>query len=159
MSRRRLLSRRGNGGCALVLQSAIACIGLPRGADIRMRRFAAVVPILMCSSALADPCEAPLPHKGQAFSGVVTYIVDGDGFCVGDKDGGIEVRMADFNAIELNQPGGQESKRALKKLIYGKVVSCRAGRRSYDRTVAHCRLDGKSIGDLLRAAGVPEGGN
>jgi len=46
----------------------------------------------------ADPCNAPLPKKGEQFEGQVTYIVDGDGLCVGHEDGGIEVRVSDFNA-------------------------------------------------------------
>jgi hypothetical protein len=29
----------------------------------------------------------------------------------------------------------------------------------YDRVIATCRLDGRRVGDLLRAAGVREGGN
>lgn len=109
--------------------------------------------------ALADPCEAPLPVKGTEFAGVVTYIVDGDGLCVGEDEGGIEVRLADFNAIELKEPGGQAAKETLRTLTFGKRVECVAGKKSYDRTVAACTLEGKQLGDLMRAAGVPEGGN
>lgn len=111
------------------------------------------------TAAIADPCEAPLPAKGTPFAGVVTYIVDGDGLCVGEDQGGIEVRLADFNAIELKAPGGKEAKEALRTLTFGKRVECVAGKKSYDRTVAACTLDGKRLGDLMRAAGVPEGGN
>jgi micrococcal nuclease len=91
---------------------------------------------------------------------VVTYIVDGDGLCVGRERGGIEVRLADFNAVELNDDSGQGpmARMALSQIALGKTVECRAGKRSYDRTVAACTLDGKPLGDLMRAAGVPEGG-
>lgn len=106
----------------------------------------------------ADPCEAELPRPGTEFSGVVTYIVDGDGLCVGDRAGGIEVRLADFNAIELNRPGGHDAKRTLSDLVFGKTITCIAGKRSYDRTVGQCVLDGRRLGDLMREAGVPEGG-
>lgn len=109
-------------------------------------------------AALVDPCEAPLPAAGTEFSGPVTYIVDGDGLCVGEDKGGIEARLADFNAIELNQPGGREAKAALRRIAFGKMVSCVAGKRSYDRTVDRCLLDGRALGDLMREAGIPEGG-
>lgn len=71
--------------------------------------------LLGAFAAHADPCEADLPASGSEFSGPVTYIVDGDGLCVGESEGGIEIRLADFNAIELNQPGGHEAKAALRK--------------------------------------------
>lgn len=119
------------------------------------------------SGASADPCEAPLPAKGVTFSGPVTYIVDGDGLCVGDKDGGIEVRLGDFDAPELSKPGGLEAKAALRSIAFGQTVNCKAceGARnpnrcvSYDRVIAVCRLNGRRLGDLMRDAGVPEGGN
>lgn len=115
--------------------------------------------VAMVSAAWADPCEAPLPKAGTEFGGPVTYIVDGDGLCVGADMGGIEVRVADFNAIELNQPGGRDAKETLRRIVFGRSVSCVAGKRSYDRVVAVCYLGERSIGDLMREAGVPEGGN
>lgn len=114
--------------------------------------------VAFASPALADPCEAPLPDKGATFKGEVTYIVDGDGFCVGKEQGGIEVRLADFNACELNEPGGQAAKENLRKIVFGKIVECVAGNRSYDRVVAHCIVDGQRVGDVLRRAGTCEGG-
>ena len=110
------------------------------------------------SQAMADPCEAPLPPKGEKFSGEVTYIVDGDGFCVGKDRGGIEVRVADFNACELSEPGGEAAKLNLRKIVFGKVVECVAGKRSYDRTIAVCAVEGQKVGDVLRRAGTCEGG-
>lgn len=41
----------------------------------------------------------------------------------------------------------------------GRNAECIANRQSYDRVVATCRIGGRSIGDLLRAAGSIEGGN
>ena len=36
------------------------------------------------ASALADPCEAPLPRRaGETFSGAVRYVGDGDSLCIG----------------------------------------------------------------------------
>ncbi len=119
-------------------------------------------------SAFADPCEAPLPEKpGAEFSGVVSYIVDGDGLCVGAVQGGVEVRLGDFDAPEQGQPGSQVAKDMLHKIAFGKTVVCtvcedaRNPNRcvSWDRVIATCRLDGRRIGDLMREAGIREGGN
>lgn len=70
----------------------------------------------------------------------------------------IEIRVADFYAPELHGPGGQQAKAALERLAFGKQLQCKAGRRSYDRVVAHCTLSGSSVGDLMRRAGIPQGG-
>ncbi|MEZ5960639.1 MAG: hypothetical protein R3C30_09475 [Hyphomonadaceae bacterium] len=135
--------------------------------------FAAVLGLLVTAvagPAFADPCEAPLPSQaGAEFSGVVRYVVDGDGLCVGPASGGgatwIEVRLMDFDAPELRQPGGEEARQTLRRLVFGRRVDCvvTPGRRgtttSYDRTHAVCRLGGRRVGDLMRAAGVTEGGN
>ena len=41
----------------------------------------------------------------------------------------------------------------------GRRAVCRADHLSYDRVVARCEIGGRSVGDLMRAAGVAEGGN
>ncbi len=40
----------------------------------------------------------------------------------------------------------------------GRRLVCRAGKRSYDRVVGYCTLNGRPLRDVLRAAGVAEGG-
>jgi micrococcal nuclease len=113
------------------------------------------------SPALADPCEAPLPRNGATFSGVVRYVGDGDGLCVGPSakaERWIEIRLGDFYAPELHEPGGVEAKRRLERIAMGRRLVCRAGRRSYDRVVATCTLGGRPLGFLLRHAGGVEGG-
>jgi len=113
------------------------------------------------SPAFADPCEGALPAKGTAFSGVVRYVGDGDGLCVGPAarpDRWIEIRLADFYAPELHEPGGPEAKRRLERIVMGKRLLCRAGWHSYDRVVAACTLGGQPLGGLLRGAGGTEGG-
>jgi endonuclease YncB( thermonuclease family) len=117
----------------------------------------------------SDPCEAPLPqHSGETFSGAVRYVGDGDSLCVGpsnDPNTWIEVRLADFNAPELHSPTGPQAKATLERLAMGHQAQCVAGggRRgnvtSYDRVIATCRVNGRRIGDLMREAGVQEGGN
>nr|WP_047166856.1 hypothetical protein [Sphingomonas sp. Y57] len=111
--------------------------------------------------ALADPCEGALPAKGTTFSGVVRYVSDGDGLCVGPAGRPhrwIEVRLADFYAPELHEAGGIDAKRRLERIVMGRVLVCRAGRRSFDRVVAACTLGGRPLGTLLREDGGAEGG-
>jgi endonuclease YncB( thermonuclease family) len=123
--------------------------------------LAALIANAWGSPALADPCEGALPSTGMTFSGVVRYVGDADGLCVGTAgrpDRWIEIRLADFYAPELNEPGGIAAKRRLERIAMGKMLACRAGRRSYDRVVATCTPGGRPLGSLLRAAGGVEGG-
>jgi endonuclease YncB( thermonuclease family) len=125
--------------------------------------------LAFAAPAFADPCEAipqkgPMPsylHHGASFSGPVPYIGDGDSLCVAigpDASDWVEVRLADFYAPELHEAGGEAAKAALSRIALGRTVSCAAEHRSYDRVVARCALDGVSLGDRLRRAGVEEGG-
>lgn len=125
--------------------------------------------LLAPAVAHADPCEGRLPDRaGQPFSGPVRYVGDGDGLCVGptaDPRTWIEVRLADFDAPELNAVGGRTARDDLRRLVMGRRLDCVAtrGRNGrvivYDRVIAMCRLNGRPLGDLLRAAGAREGGN
>lgn len=125
--------------------------------------------VALACPALADPCKAvpdrgPTPahlRAGSTFSGRVVHVIDGDGFCVAigrDPNSWVEVRLKDFYAPELSEPGGERAKAALRKLAFGRTVTCRAGRRSYDRIVADCDLGGRSLGNRLRSAGIQQGG-
>ena len=135
----------------------------------RLLVLAAAATLGYAAPAHADPCEGTLPTwAGVQFSGIVRYVGDGDGLCVGrtaDPNEWIEVRLADFNAPELHTPGGPAAKAALERLALQREVICASehghgGRvRSFDRVIARCRISGASLGDLLRQAGVAEGGN
>jgi micrococcal nuclease len=99
---------------------------------------------------------------GSTFSGAVSYIGDGDSLCVAlgpSPTDWVEVRIADFYAPELHEPGGQQAKAALERIAQGRRVECIAQHRSYDRVVASCTLQGVSLGIRMRAGGVREGGN
>ena len=132
---------------------------------------AAAVCLLGGSAAHADPCTAipdhgPAPaflRAGAAFSGPVVNIIDGDGLCVavGPRPGldWVEVRLADFFAPELHKAGGAAAKTALESVALGRQASCVADHQSYDRIVALCTIGGQSIGNLMRAQGMAEGGN
>jgi micrococcal nuclease len=128
---------------------------------------------LAAGSAWADPCKAipdrgPPPawiKPGEEFSGLVRYVGDGDSICIGstaDPAAWVEIRLEDFFAPELSEPGGSAAKAEMELLTRGQTVSCRvttAGRAiSYDRVVATCRVRGRSLGDSMRAAGITEAG-
>ena len=120
--------------------------------------------------ALADPCEAisaegALPGYlsfGSRFAGPVTFVIDGDSFCVAvgpGHDQWVEVRLAGFFAPESGGPGGARAKAALERIVLGKDAVCQANLRSYDRIVAECTVGGRSVSDLMLASGVRQGGN
>lgn len=57
------------------------------------------------------------------FSGVVDFVIDGDTFDVTLGNGtSFRVRMADVNAVELDEVGYAEAREYLKSLIYEKTV-------------------------------------
>lgn len=127
------------------------------------------VVVLAAGAARADPCKAipdrgrtpPELAPGRVFEGPVAYVGDGDSLCVALGPGSArwaEVRLSDVHAPELAEPGGRAAKAILEALTLGRRLTCVAGRRSYDRVVASCRLGGRSLAALLRAAGAPEGG-
>ena len=120
--------------------------------------------------ALADPCKAipddgPMPaylSRGSVFEGPAVYVGDGDSLCIAVGHGPqkwVEVRLADFYAPELQTTYGPQARQALKKITWGQRLECVASHQSHDRVVATCAIRGVSIGDRLREAGVPEGGN
>lgn len=85
------------------------------------------------------------PANGTIFSGVVRYVGDGDGLCVGPvgrSDRWIEIRLADFCAPELHEPGSPEATARLRRIALAMLI-CRAIRCSYDRLRRHvwCAVD------------------
>jgi len=125
--------------------------------------------LLGASAAHADPCKAipdtgPLPgylYPGARFAGPVVHIGDGDSLCVAVGAGPqnwVEVRISGFYAPELHEPDGKQAKAALSSIARGRSAVCVADHQSYDRIVARCYIGGRLIGDLMRQAGVSEGG-
>lgn len=128
--------------------------------------FATVVFSLLAGSAVrADPCKGRLPTRpGEEFAGTVRYVGDGDSLCVGrtaDPNEWIEVRLADFDAPEIREPEGRRGHEFLTRLARGRQVNCVATRgrngrvNSHDRVIATCRLNGQTLGNLLRSRGTP----
>jgi hypothetical protein len=126
--------------------------------------------LVWAAPALADPCEAisedgPLPAYlsfGSQFAGPVTFVIDGDSFCVAvgpAHEQWVEVRLAGFFAPESGGPGGARAKAALERVVLGKEAICHANLQSYDRIVAECTVGGRSVSDMMLASGVKQGGN
>jgi endonuclease YncB( thermonuclease family) len=122
--------------------------------------------LLAMSEARADPCKAipdrgTMPsylYRGAHFSGPVVYVGDGDSLCVAVGQGPtnwVEVRLEDFYSPELHSARGGGAKAALERIAGGRDADCVADHQSYDRVVATCRIGGRSIGDLMRSAGLP----
>jgi hypothetical protein len=139
-----------------------------------MIRFAAALMALalaLPAAARADDCTA-IPDDGtipaylslgRPFAGPVVAVIDGDSLCVavGERKGDdwVEVRLADFYAPEISSPTGPAARAALQSIAMGKQASCVAGLGIYDRVAARCQIDGQAIGDLMRTAGIAEGGD
>lgn len=143
------------------------CAG--RGRTLFAAISVAVAAGLGASGAWADPCKAipdrgPMPPDlapGRRFAGPVVYVGDGDSLCValGRSPGRwVEVRLADVYAPELSEPEGPRAKAVLARIVSGRRLDCVAGRRTYDRVAATCRLGRQLLSDRLRAAGAPVGG-
>lgn len=140
-----------------------------RGSPLARPAWAAATLAVWASPVCADPCKAipdrgPMPPEvtaGRRFEGPVVYVGDGDSLCVAlgaSPERWVEVRLADVYAPELHEPEGMRAKALLEQITMGRRLSCIAGKRSYDRVVATCRVEGRRLQDRLRAAGAPTGG-
>ncbi len=98
---------------------------------------------------------APAPQ-----SGVVAWVTDGDTFRL---ESGERIRIAGIDAPET-QPGnakcraelarGKQATRATIALIKGHTVEIERVGRSYNRTVARVRLDGRDLAATLVDKGI-----
>ena len=81
----------------------------------------------------------------------VTEVIDGDTFYT---DSRLErIRIADYDAPELNQPDGDVAKTSLEALILGKQVVIEVvGTDVFRRSVANVWIEGKSVSILMRYA-------
>ncbi|HEY0622769.1 thermonuclease family protein [Sphingomonas sp.] len=115
-----------------------------------MPRIELLAPLLLILSGAA-----PAPQ-----SGVVAWVTDGDTFRL---ESGERIRIAWIDAPET-QPGnarcraelarGKAATRAAIALLKGRRVGIERVGRSYDRTVARVRLDGRDVAALLVEKGA-----
>lgn len=117
-----------------------------------MKWFLILAGLLLAPAvAQADPCEGRLPSRsGETFSVLVRYIGDGDSLCLGpsiDPATWIEIRLADFDAPELNNPTARADRHRLSRLVNRRVLDCVAGRGRngrvtvYDLVIATAKLN------------------
>lgn len=101
------------------------------------RRFSAVIGAAVFAF-LASPAFA---IDGPA------RVVDGDTIVIGRE----RVRIQNFNAPELNEPGGPEAKARMQALTLGREVHCDGKARDrYGRLVARCSVNGQDLGRSMR---------
>lgn len=103
------------------------------------------------SSALAAP-----PAKA-AWSGVVTYVVDGDTVRVRPPGGGkpVSIRLEGIDAPEICQAFGSASRDALMRQVLGKRVQVYGKRHDdYGRLLAKLEVQGQDTGKWMVARGL-----
>lgn len=105
--------------------------------------------LILPASAFADPIAGP-----------VASIRDGDTFVIGHQP----VRLCGIQAPEKSRRGAKEATAYLTRIVRGKAVRCvpvgdgtpcdgRSSRRSHDRVVAQCFVQGRDIAEAMVAAG------
>jgi micrococcal nuclease len=103
-----------------------------------------------------------MPRPGITFGGTVHAVLDGDTICVSEKSdfkNWVKIRLEDFNAPELDRPGGQAARAALEGVAKGRRVICVSGGRNLGRVLARCTIVTKSLGASLREVGIEQGGD
>jgi len=114
------------------------------------------------TQASPNQCPGALPRPNTTFGGVVRIVLDGDTICVSEKPyvkSWIKIRLADFNAPELDRPGGARAQAALEDTALNQRVVCVSGGRSLDRVMARCTIEKKNIGAFMRDAGIKQSGD
>jgi endonuclease YncB( thermonuclease family) len=111
----------------------------------------------------ADACALPRAH--QTFAGQVVSVHDGDTMRVQRPGcGSIRVRLGNWDAPELNQPGGRLQRDALTVLAKYRRATCtvvrgRSGYASHGRPISKCRVRGRDVGESMARMGFQQGGN
>lgn len=78
---------------------------------------------LSCAAAPAAPPKSQGPGSG-ALEGTVTRVIDGDTLVITPKAGGeaLQLRLADIDAPEICQPGGDAARQFLSALVLNQPV-------------------------------------
>ena len=84
-------------------------------------------------------------------TGQVTHVRDGDTIVVGS----MPIRLNGLAAPEGDEPGGAEATRAMLELVQGRTLRCQLdGKRTGDRCVGICYLDGADISQVMVHRGL-----
>lgn len=78
----------------------------------------------------------------------VTEVLDGDTFRTANRKN--PIRLADVDAPEKGEPGAKAATEALRNLIEGKEVSIDTRGRSYGRSVARVKVNGRSVNKAMK---------
>lgn len=115
------------------------------------------IPILICLAAMSGTASGA---SARADTGRVRYVTDGDTFRL---TSGERIRIANIDAPEIHArqakcrlevERGEAASRRARSLLDGKVVTFERVGRSYNRTVARVRVDGRDLGEALIATGA-----
>ncbi|MEO7390781.1 MAG: thermonuclease family protein, partial [Ramlibacter sp.] len=115
----------------------------------------AVLAVLAFLAGHAPALAAP-PVKSN-WSGVVTYVVDGDTVRVRPPGGGkpVSIRVDGIDAPEICQAFGPASRDALMRRLLGKRVKVYGKRHDdYGRLLARVELNGDDTGQWMVARGL-----
>lgn len=94
-------------------------------------------------------------QAGDAFSGSVKKIIDGDSLLIASGRKIIEVRLYGVDCPEYNQPFSHEAKALVRRQVAGKRVLVRPQYYdSYGRLVAIVGYDGQTLNGELVGAGL-----
>lgn len=131
--------------------------------------FCVFVFLVMVIFVWVDFCEGCLFFQlGQQFLGMVCYVGDGDGLCVGnfsDLNIWIEVCLVDFDVFEFYVFDGCLFKLFFEQVVFGQNVICEVWCGwcgcviVFDWVIVVCCVYGCLIGDLFCVWYVLEGGN
>lgn len=115
----------------------------------------AVLTLLVLSAGLVPVFAAP--SANAPWSGVVTYVVDGDTVRVRPPGGGkpVSIRVDGIDAPEICQAFGPASRDALMRRVMGKRVNVYGKRHDdYGRLLARIELHGEDTGQWMVARGL-----
>ena len=112
------------------------------------KSWSALALLALCCAATAQPSTAAAPLRDR-WSGVVTYVVDGDSVWVRPLQGAkpVSIRLDGIDAPEICQTGGDTARDALKRRVLGQQVVIEGkGRDDYGRLLARLLLHGDDVG-------------
>lgn len=103
---------------------------------------------------LAACCLLAFVAPAAAWTGNVVHVTDGDTVLVSKGGRTVTVRLAEIDAPEDGQPGGDEAREALSRMVAGRLVSVdERDVDRYGRVVAHLAVDGLDAGEEMLRQG------
>ena len=124
---------------------------------MNLRRQVKALLIVAFSAVSGSSSALALTASRAPWSGVVTYVIDGDTVQVRTPEGGkpVSIRIDGIDAPEICQSGGTVARDALKRKVLGKrVVVYGKAHDDYGRLVARIVLKGEDQGQWMVANGL-----